>query len=346
MASVNYRVSSSSSSAGLNDPQSPPSSASSTTCGGNGGEKKHRAMNAGRHHRSSSLENNILLSNFTSISPFNVGAPGGAANKPQLSIAEPMINLSPSSTINDAQPPASPFAAKANNTNLHRYSSSSYHQPMSLGHMPPSTTSSSLTINEMQGHQRAAFGCGGGGSSLGGQSPLVPYYGTLKSKREQKRMQMGPQTAAAGGHNHHHHRMLVGNSLQQRISSVDDLRPGNNCNSISKSQVRLMREMFEQQQQKLNSKNFNSSEGGKMQRNSTTNLNRKYPGDEEVMAGKGHDTPLSLASGQSSSMMNLNGVVGGDLEMAQHSLSSPSKPAPPPPAIQPCSGVVVEMVRR
>lgn len=117
--------------------------------------------------------------------------------------------------------------------------------------------------------------------------------------------------------------------LQQRISSVDDLRPGaggGNCNSISKSQVRLMREMFEQQQQKLNSKNFNSSEGGKMLKSngmnsSTTSLNRKYS-NEETTAGQGNAM-------HSSSLMNLNGGGGGVDAMDSK-----------PPAIQPCSGVL------
>lgn len=116
--------------------------------------------------------------------------------------------------------------------------------------------------------------------------------------------------------------------LQQRISSVDDLRQGaggGNCNSISKSQVRLMREMFEQQQQKLNSKNFNSSEGGKMLKSngmnsSTTSLNRKYSNEETMASGQGNAM-------HSSSLMNLNGGGGDAMD---------SKP----PAIQPCSGVL------
>lgn len=132
-------------------------------------------------------------------------------------------------------------------------------------------------------------------------------------------------------------------SLQARISSVDDLRQGgSNCNSISKSQVRLMREMFEQQQQKLNSKNFNSSEGGKMLKNnagqgasmtsSTSSLNRKYSNEETGMLVKGHGQANAM---HSSSLINLNGGgMGGD------AMDGPVHNNNKPPAIQPCSGVL------
>lgn len=132
-------------------------------------------------------------------------------------------------------------------------------------------------------------------------------------------------------------------SLQARISSVDDLRQGgSNCNSISKSQVRLMREMFEQQQQKLNSKNFNSSEGGKMLKSnagqgasmtsSTSSLNRKYSNEETGMLVMGHGQANAM---HSSSLINLNGGgMGGD------AMDGPVHNNNKPPAIQPCSGVL------
>lgn len=127
-------------------------------------------------------------------------------------------------------------------------------------------------------------------------------------------------------------------SLQARISSVDDLRQGgSNCNSISKSQVRLMREMFEQQQQKLNSKNFNSSEGGKMLKSnagqgasmtsSTSSLNRKYSNEETGMLVMGHGQANAM---HSSSLINLNGDA----------MDGPVHNHNKPPAIQPCSGVL------
>lgn len=322
-------------------PSTPPCTAmplqKSSSSGGSGGEKKQsnnsKIMNGtGRHHhRSSSLENNIFMAGFSSISPFHTGGP---KQPPQLSIAEPLrMSPSASSLSLSNSNAASPFNHHHQHFNPrynhHNHSTNNYHslQPMSLGHMPPSSSSNStslLAVNEAvqspQQGQKSSFR-----GSLGGQSPLQPYYGTLKSKREQKRMQMG---TGGGG------QMGGGgmtSQLQQRISSVDDLRQGaggGNCNSISKSQVRLMREMFEQQQQKLNSKNFNSSEGGKMLKSngmnsSTTSLNRKYSNEETGGMGTGGQGNAM----HSSSLMNLNGG-GGD--------SMDSKP----PAIQPCSGVL------
>lgn len=227
---------------------------------------------------------------------------------------------------------------------------------MSLGHMTPasysstSTSTSSLAVNEAaMGQKTSSLSLRGGG--LGGQSPLQPYYGTLKSKREQKRMQMGPGQAGGGGY-------MGSNSamgcsllpLQQRISSVDDLRPvASNCNAISKSQVRLMREMFEQQQQKLNSKNFNESEGGKMQKGNTnistsaSNLNRKYStattrtavdGEEDTATSKSHRNGTASENTGNSNSMPVNGCGGGIF--AVDAETNHSKP----PAIQPCSGVL------
>lgn len=139
-------------------------------------------------------------------------------------------------------------------------------------------------------------------------------------------MQMGAGQMGSSGNGSSTH---SGHSsmLSQRISSVDDLRPGSNSNwtAISKSQVRLMREMFEQQQQKLNSKQYNSSDGGKVvvaqqKNNNTGSVNRKYSNEEAT-------TSAEVAAAMATA------VAGERTEAKQ------------PPAIQPCSGVL-EMVSK
>lgn len=312
-------------------------------------DKKKISPVVGRHNRSSSLENNIFMSSFSNIS--------GGSNKPQLSLAAEPLGTSPSPSANSSsspfsnaryQSPLAPSPQYLHSHHLnqqyhphhhHHHHSSQPHslQLMSLGHHHPNGIA-----NEVHGGQKlsslrmglSSLG-GGGGQS---QSPLMqPYYGTLKSKREQKRMQMSSQKMGPG---------QISNGLQpmqQRISSVDDLRPASSSSgsssSISKSQVRLMREMFEQQQQKQrtnnqpvqsnkNQANQVGGEGGGAAMQPTTaaknntsssNLNRKYTEEKH------------------SSLMNLNVGVGGGggSDMVDSSLSNKQ-----PPAIQPCSGVL------
>ena len=156
---------------------------------------------------------------------------------------------------------------------------------------------------------------------------MLPYYGTLKSKREQKRLQMGP------GHSSSSLMTCMGGGggslapLQQRISSVDDLRPSSNCNGISKSQVRLMREMFEQQQHKLSGK-CGGDKGSSQGTTSASNLTRKYSEGETVDEV---DSAGKVTGNSGGSTFNLNGgQTGGDLVALENK----------PPAIQPCSGVL------
>lgn len=118
--------------------------------------------------------------------------------------------------------------------------------------------------------------------------------------------------------------------LQQRISSVDDLRPGSNCNSISKSQVRLMREMFEQQQQKANSTRSSSSNGEGVKGRSATTTSSNNTSSNTT--SKYSTAEPQKENHSLNSMNNTNGSALGP-EKEVEVLTKP-------PTIQACSGVL------
>lgn len=321
-----------------------------------GGEKKIMSPDRRQHYRSSSLENNIFMSNLSPFTGHNhpqqqhLHHPhaGSGASTP-ANIANNMAQLSIAATVADSPsrtgslPATSPSPASSRR----RYqplapSSPQYpslqQQPQQKHHHQSqqiTTPPTSINNGEMHGHLKSSPPLSlsspatyqlqsGATAALGGHPSTTAYYGTLKSKREQKRMQMNSQKAGMGaaaavgvGHQYLHHHsngfgggaVGVGGGLQARISSVDDLRPGHS-NSISKSQVRLMRDMFEQQQQQ-------------QQNNGSSGTSKAAP---KRCEGSGN------GSGNSSSSTQADGAALDEVPLSE------------PPAIQPCLGVVVSGV--